>query len=120
MDGSGVATTTVTLTTTARSNAMPAGNIPLVPPIPWQILPLPIALLLVAMILQKSRRAGRAARLLGASAFLTMAAFCVSCSTGSGSGPPPAQGTPAGTYTIMVTGTSGSLSHSASFQLVVK
>jgi subtilisin family serine protease len=120
MDGSGVATTTVTLTTTARSNAMPAGNIPLVPPIPWQILPLPIALLLVAMILQKSRRAGRAARLLGASAFLTMAAFCVSCSTGSGSGPPPTQGTPAGTYMITVTGTSGSLSHSASFQLVVK
>jgi subtilisin family serine protease len=121
MDGSGVATTTVTLTTTARSNAMPAVNSPLVrPPIPWQILPLPIALLFVAMILHKSRHAARAARLLGASAFLTFAAFCVSCSTGSGSGRPPAQGTPAGTYTIMVTGTSGSLSHSASFQLVVK
>ncbi|HET6930546.1 MAG TPA: S8 family serine peptidase, partial [Candidatus Acidoferrum sp.] len=122
MDGSAAATTTVTVTTTARSNAMPAGNSPFaLPPIPWQILPLALTCSLVAVVLFRLRRVKGFARLLGASAVLTLAAFCVSCSTGTGSGPPPpTQGTPAGTYTITVSGTSGSLSHSASFQLAVK
>ena len=131
MDGSTVATSTVSVMTTMRSAAVPTSNQQrFAPPaLPWQVLPLSIACLLAALTLHKLRRVGRSARLLSASAVLALAVYFVSCGSGSGSGtgsgsgsgpPPPAQGTPAGTYTITVTGTSGSLSHSASFQLVVK
>jgi hypothetical protein len=127
MDGSTVATATVSVMTTMRSGAMPADYPRFVPPpLPWKVLSLSVAWFLVALTLHKLKRAGRAARVLTASAVLVLAAFCVSCSSGggsgssSGSGPPPVPGTPAGTFTITVTGTSGSLSHSASFQLVVK
>lgn len=128
MDGSTVATSTVSVMTTMRSSALAVGNQRFVPPpLPWQVFSLSIAWLLVALLLHKWKSAERAVRLLSASAVLVLAAYCVSCSSGSGSSsgsgpppPPPTQGTPAGTYTITVTGTSGSLSHSASFQLVVK
>jgi subtilisin family serine protease len=121
MDGSAVASATVMVTTIARPTAMPTGNLPFTPPlIPWQTVPFALMCFLVAVVLHRFRRTGCVARLLGASAVLALATFCISCSTGTGSGPPPTQGTPVGTYTITVTGTSGSLSHSASFQLVVK
>jgi len=124
MDGSNVATSSVSLMTTMRSSAVLAGNPRIAfPSLPWQVFPLGIAWLLVAMLLHKLKRSGRAARLLSASAVLALAAYCVSCSSsgnGSGTGPPPVPGTPAGTYTITVTGASGSLSHSASFHLIVK
>jgi len=124
MDGSNVATSSVSLMTTMRSSAALAGNPRIAfPSLPWQVFPLGIAWLLVAMLLHKLKRSGRTPRLLSASAVLALAAYCVSCSSsgnGSGTGPPPVPGTPAGTYTITVTGASGSLSHSASFHLIVK
>jgi hypothetical protein len=129
VDGSTVATSTVSVMTTMRSAAAPASSQQrFAPPaLPWQVLQLSIACLLAALTLHKLRRVGRAPRLLSASAVLALAVYFVSCGSGNGSSsgpgpgpPPPAQGTPAGTYTITVTGTSGSLSHSASFQLVVK
>jgi Subtilase family len=128
MDGSTVANSTVSVMTTMRPAAMPASSPHFVSPLlPWQIFSLSFAWLLVASILYKLKRAEGAVRFLSATAVLALAACCISCSSGSasgrgsgsGSGPPP-PGTPAGTYTITVTGTSGSLSHSASFQLVVK
>jgi hypothetical protein len=123
MDGSNVANSTVSVMTTMRSSALP-GRKPRFapPPLPRQVLPIFIAWLLVALVLHRFRRIPRARLWLSASTVLLLAALCTSCGSGpgSGSGPPPAQGTPAGTYTITVTGTSGSLSHSASFQLVVK
>jgi hypothetical protein len=47
---------------------------------------------------------------------------CISCGGGGSSGPPPPPpptGTPAGTYTVTLVGTSGSISHSATVTLVV-
>jgi hypothetical protein len=121
LDGSNVATSTVSVMTTLRSSTLPARNPRFVPPrFPRQVLPIFIAWLLVVLILHKLKRTERTRRLLSAAAVLVLAALCNSCGSGTGSGPPPTQGTPSGTYTITVTGTSGSLSHSASFQLVVK
>ena len=121
MDGSNVATSTVTVMTTQRSSVLPGREPRFVPPpLPRRVLPIFIAWLFFALILHRLRRIERARRLLSASAVLVLAALCNSCSTGTSSGPPPTQGTPVGTYTITVIGTSGSLSHSASFQLVVK
>jgi hypothetical protein len=98
MNGSTVRTATVSIATIMRASSMSPGNSRFVsPPLPWQTPPLFIMSLLVALILHKLRRTERAARLLCASAVLACAAFCVSCTSGSGSGPPPpVQGTPSG------------------------
>src|SRR5579859_5459967 len=123
MDGSNVATSTATVMTTMRSSALPVARPRFAPPpLPRQVLAVFITWLLVLLILHKLKRTQRPRRLISASTVLVLAALCTSCGGGAytGSPPPPTQGTPAGTYTITVTGASGSLSHSASFQLVVK
>lgn len=123
MDGSTVATSTVSISTTARSSGLLVRKFRFSPPQHRRQAPsIFIAWLLVVLTLHKLKRAERSRRLLTAAAVLVLVAVCASCGggTSSGSPPPPAQGTPANTYTITVTGTSGSLSHSASFQLIVK
>jgi len=58
---------------------------------------------------------------------LALMLFQVACGGGNnsakspgGSGPPSSSGTPVGTYSIVVSGTSGSLQHTATVQLVVQ
>src|SRR5580704_7330735 len=123
MNGSNVATSSVSVMTTMRSSAKAVAKPRFAPPpLPRQVFPIFIAWLLVMLILRKLKRTERSRRLLGAAAGLVLVALCASCGGGTytGSPPPPTLGTPIGTYTITVTGTSGSLSRSASFQLVVQ
>jgi subtilisin family serine protease len=123
MNGSNVATSSVSVMTTMRSSAKAVAKPRFAPPpLPRQVFPIFIAWLLVMLILHKLKRTERSRRLLGAAAGLVLVALCASCGGGTytGSPPPPTLGTPIGTYTITVTGTSGSLSRSASFQLVVQ
>ncbi|HEY6946587.1 MAG TPA: S8 family serine peptidase [Candidatus Acidoferrum sp.] len=57
-----------------------------------------------------------------ASAAILLAVLCASCGGGGspmGPGPPPPNPTPAGTSTIVVTGTSGNVSHAATAHLTV-
>jgi hypothetical protein len=125
MDGTNAAIATVSVSTTLRSGAILTGNSRFVPPpLPRNALPLTITWLLLALILNRFRRIPGARLWLTASAVLLVGGFCVSCGGGASTGsgpppPPPTQGTPAGTYTITVIGTSGSLSHSASYKLIV-
>ena len=72
--------------------------------------------------LRRSRRYMLRAVLPGA--LLLTAALCSSCgggssSSGSGTPPPPPAGTPAGTSAIVITGTSGNVSHAATAKLTV-
>lgn len=116
------ATAAVSVSTTMRSGAILTGKPRFVlPPLPWQALPLSISWLLLGLTFDRSRGIPRARLWLTASAVLLLGGFCVSCGGGSytGSGPPPKQEAPAATDTIPVTGTSGSLSHSASYKLIV-
>jgi len=46
--------------------------------------------------------------------------FCPGCGGGGSSGTNPGSGTPAGTYTVAITATSGPLSHTVNLQLVVQ
>jgi hypothetical protein len=68
--------------------------------------------LALVMCTAKQRRLTFATMLLGVAGF-------VGCSGGGNSTPPPQQGTPAGTYMLVVTATSGTLSHQMSVTLKV-
>ena len=80
-------------------------------------------ILLCVGLIRLSRFQSRRPRLLLSCSAILFAALCSSCGGGyvtpinPGKGPPG--GTPAGTYTIVVTGTSGDVSHAATAQLIV-
>jgi len=121
------ATSTLTASTTARSLAPPVSHRGPGPiPVPFLV---PLVMLFLAwMGFAWTRRRPSMARMAGlagvtlAAMILLLALGVASCGGGSSTTttPPPVTGTPAGTYTITVTGTSGNLSHQAMVSLVVQ
>ena len=122
--GANPATANVTVTTTARSILPPWVPLRLVPAFrPSGAVTLCFAWLLALAILSRLNRASRPNFSMCAAVLLLVAAFCASCGGGSARSnpppPPPPSGTPAGPYTLTVTGTSANVSHATTFRLTV-
>lgn len=71
---------------------------------------------MIVMVTPKKR--GRAAILLMTLLLMGVLTLLVGC--GGGGGPMPNPGTQKGTFTVTVTGTSGNITHSATFSLTVQ
>jgi hypothetical protein len=116
-NGSSVSSVSVSITTTARSVVIPA--FPAIPPsLELRIL---FALLCVVMMFYVStRRTKRLAFVFGfALAVACISSGCAGAVSGSGPKPPTGAGTPAGSYTLTLKGSSGNLAHTATFTMKV-
>jgi hypothetical protein len=111
-DGTTAMTATATVSTTTPSIVGPPSSSPDMPMLLWRTVPLVVAFSLLLFSSRKQRFAVR----LGISA--AMVAFLALAGCGGGSHTPTG-GTPKGTSTLTVTGTSGSLTSSATVTLTV-
>ena len=125
LDGTNVSNAHIVLMTTQRSSLFTWPRLRLKPRInPWVTLALLVTCILfwLSFIALHGMQRRPLRLLLPASAIL-LSALCSSCGGGyvaplnPGKGPPG--GTPAGTYPILITGTSGNVSHAATTQLTV-
>lgn len=117
--GSGSTTSNLTITTTAPSLIIPAGprNGPSLPMLAAWVISL-FVLIVAAIWTKKSRRKLTFAFASGA-LLICIASAIVSCSSGGSKGPTN-PGTPAGTFTVSVTGSSNQLQHSTNLTLTVQ
>jgi hypothetical protein len=114
---SGVTTVAVSVTTTARSFIIPEVPFRAPPPSTVPILSSIIACAALLTCVPRNRK-----RIVWGFCFMLLAVLAGGGCVGLGSKispPPPGSGTPAGTYQIKITGTSGSLNHNVSFTLKV-
>jgi len=123
LDGSNASTAKLMVTTTQRSGFFTWPQLRVRPRLgPWSWVSFLGCILFWIGFLRLRNVQGRGLRFLLPCSALFLAVVCASCGGGyvtptPGKGPPG--GTPAGTYTIVVTGTSGNVSHAASAQLTV-
>lgn len=113
----GSTTTAVNISTTAPSSgAMAPGSRAI-----FYALWLPIGALLWAGTAMNSKPSSRNRSFVAAICCLLLAGVLLEAACGGNSvKPPPSGGTPAGTYTITVTGTAGATQHSATTNLIVQ
>ena len=123
LDGSNASTAKLMVTTTQRSGFFTWPQLRVRARLgPWSWVSFLGCILFWIGFLRLRNVQGRGLRFLLPCSALFLAVVCASCGGGyvtptPGKGPPG--GTPAGTYTIVVTGTSGNVSHAASAQLTV-
>ena len=113
---------TLTVRTTARSMMPPVRPLPPVTLIGKLALPMLCAMLaaVLASLLVKPRRRAVAAMAAVVAAVLLWATCGGGSIGGGGNNPAPQVGTPAGTYSLTITGTTGMVSRQASVSLTVK
>jgi len=116
--GASSAIATLTVSTTAPSVVF---RLPSVSGDPTPLLAAWLAALALVMIIAVNQRGEKRRYATGSlAAALLLLVFLVSCGGGGAPPPPPRPGTPPGTYTVTVTGTAGSLTHTAQIQLTVR
>jgi len=116
-NGTTAASVSVSITTTARGFAIPKFRI--VPPTAALRMLLALSCLAVFFVLIARRRRRLAFGLVSVLLLLLLLVLSSGCANTGSYSPPPAPGTPAGTSAILLTGNSGSISHSTTFTLKV-